>query len=657
MIRKIVFYTFYISVFVFLFMTSKSIIDVISWNKYNLYERYRSPRIHKIENISFNLQRISKRVTWNRPKLFVNKELIALKKEYQVELKDLLILDLNDLEEIQVVANRRNENSFEQLSLIPNLKISLEKINTDPIEIEGFEEKFVEWSYKPANEDFVTSKMASVVSTENFKNDEEDLEYLMAQAKRKVKSKTNSNNDELVMIEVGKQDVEQPQKSEKSNISQLVNSQLSSNVQEVIEREIEKEIKNRSVTYHTKSPINKLSQPPSYDTSSGFLENKKNERNEKQIITRIIADQVDLNKSSKGKVYQAQFIPSYNNNEVYSDSGEGIIEYSQKHVVKNKNIKGLLIRNGFMRTRVNIDLTKSINEIPLISQESMDKFITTNQLIGYEGFVLVSAFEIDDVEIDVGYKFRIFLDENYRKVSQDADYKYIFFAGVRPGNIMLKGLTFGGKQVEKLSFATPDEITYENWMIRKRPSKELVIRSLEVMSNENPYLDIEEQLISDFYTMKKLEKVGIGVYKLDSEEKVKSSRSYLEFKHLSSPIYLGLNDDQKVISVPSEEYISNSLRMFDLDELRKMCVVQINLESPVKKIDVTFETSRGYSNYDLRTISKDGSISSKIEPDSKVILLLGEEQGTFNIGLKNYKNEIDFIETYCSDTTYLVEQL
>ena len=52
-----------------------------------------------------------------------------------------------------------------------------------------------------------------------------------------------------------------------------------------------------------------------------------------------------------------------------------------------------------------------------------------------------------------------------------------------------------------------------------------------------------------------------------------------------------------------------------------------------------------------------GDFYDEISYATERVFLMGEEQGTINIKLNYTDGSSQFIQTFCSDSTYLVEQL
>jgi len=68
-------------------------------------------------------------------------------------------------------------------------------------------------------------------------------------------------------------------------------------------------------------------------------------------------------------------------------------------------------------------------------------------------------------------------------------------------------------------------------------------------------------------------------------------------------------------------------------------------------------STRGGLNLSMLALDKDGRFYQEPSDQTKRAFIMGEEQGIINIQLIYPDNSKRYIQTYCSENTYLVEQL
>ncbi|MCF8058075.1 MAG: hypothetical protein K9K67_02170 [Bacteriovoracaceae bacterium] len=477
-----------------------------------------------------------------------------------------------------------------------------------------------------------------------FNNNEINVEEII-----KKKEKKENKTDDLVLIDYANEESEL-----EKGIAKVAASPISQAVKRVIAREM--------------GPVEKAVSQNLMAVSGQKLEGNKptpeniSDKNEIELHT----IEANLDEGFGESVTNFNFIPSYDTNEVLEDFSEGKItfEYSLKNTTGL--LRGTVVKNFFIRTSFEIPLGGEYSrfEIPMISQESIQNYLDKNNLEGYGGFYLADLGEnLEDVEIEkfsnskkIVYEHRLLLDENFKKVNGGQGFRYVLFIGVEPGNINVRYLGINGQQTSKITFVAPEELLYDFSQLERPTDYNIKTKLQNTLGKTPTIIDISPQKIMNILNEKNPRKVAPGEYVLTSPYRIKGSRSYIELEYLSDSIFVGLDDD-KEIELPSNEFIAEVLRSFNMDGLNQECLVQVNLKGSIKDIKILGETFRGPAVFDFSYLDKDGVFSSEISPLTEKLFLLGNEEGIYNLKVEYESGKTDFIRTYCSPSTYLLEQL
>lgn len=62
-------------------------------------------------------------------------------------------------------------------------------------------------------------------------------------------------------------------------------------------------------------------------------------------------------------------------------------------------------------------------------------------------------------------------------------------------------------------------------------------------------------------------------------------------------------------------------------------------------------------SFEKNILDNDGVFYKDFSANSERVFVLGEKQGVFNIKLEYVDGTVQFLQSYCSDATYLIEQL
>lgn len=375
----------------------------------------------------------------------------------------------------------------------------------------------------------------------------------------------------------------------------------------------------------------------------------------------LSAYSVDMNKMSiqDHEGFTLEFLDSQLNN-VFDDR-DGIIN------IESKLNSSMMIRRALITSIDHYDtIIDSVFEegsttipVPLIKRRAFDKLLGRSKIKGLGGHILVELDEkTEDVEIgnSTKYERKLFLNKNFKVVDRsDSEYFYIMFIGVNPGNTVLYFRTLDNQTISKIVHVTDETVYYEPNFYTEVNGDEYSVFEESLLSKDTTALSVNSKEIENFSSEYKIENLAFNRLGIKNAVYPFGTRKYQEFKHLNESIFVG-RWDQKFIDLPSEEYTRFVLNQFRTNDVKGRCLVQINITKPAKSLSYNGAADRGMSIRSL-ILDKDGQFYDDLSFNSRKIFVLGENQGVVNVKIEYTDNSIDTLQSYCSEDTYLVEQL
>ncbi len=132
------------------------------------------------------------------------------------------------------------------------------------------------------------------------------------------------------------------------------------------------------------------------------------------------------------------------------------------------------------------------------------------------------------------------------------------------------------------------------------------------------------------------------------------TREYFERRHVKESIFVGTWSNSPLI-IPSEGYIRYVLDQFDING--NECLVQLNLSKPIQRAVYSSKNDEYQNIPKALYLDRDGKFYESSSDETNRIFLMGQKQGIMNIKLDYIDGSSQFIQSYCSNNTYLVEQL
>jgi hypothetical protein len=370
------------------------------------------------------------------------------------------------------------------------------------------------------------------------------------------------------------------------------------------------------------------------------------------ISVNIQAMTVDMNIHKNEKAYSFEFIPDYDRNERIYDQGNGEIKIES--VTNEESVQtGIINQRETMPTRVEVIMENHTSIVPLVTEKSYGMLLD-KRAISSNSSVLVSMLNgVIDADIDSEFGAKIFLDKNFKET--DKEKVYIMFLGVRSGNILLRYQT-KDLDAEKIIYVGENEIYFEEPYFKAGNRESFEITTRNILSSRAKGLNVNGSDVKIFNSSTTAKKEALNVYQLKMPGKVLGSRTYLEIMNENNSIIVGVGNRHN-IEISSKEYIQKILEFNQMPSLDNGCLVQLNYNKEIESIKVSGKNMAGDMLTESTYIDFDGNLSKDNMENAEKVFIFGENEGIIS-GLINYKDgSSQSIKSYCSNGTYLIEEL
>jgi hypothetical protein len=414
---------------------------------------------------------------------------------------------------------------------------------------------------------------------------------------------------------------------------------------------------NKNVNPFLDRELNSQNTPNGF-MPSGFTEKVK----EKKLISdySIQTYSVTDKKINEHRNFEIRFEDDID--DIRQDFGEGIVNLTETLNNEMMIRRGTIYTAGHIPTTVDFVLEDSeiASTIPLLTQEYLAKVLKTVSATGSGATLLIELDEQTedlDLDVDTAYERKVFLDKKFNIVDRsDSEYSFILIVGVKPGNTILSFKTITNEMVSKIIHLEEDEVYYDSNFYIEKNKDEFELNEESLLSKSTAPLSLDNKEILGLTFESKIKKKTINLYEISKNKYPIGTRSYVELKHLNESIFIG-RWNNKSVSVPSETYMRFVLDQFSIDSVSSQCLVQINLPKEAKELYFNGQSNSRAMRMQTRILDNDGQFYEDLSNESKKIFILGEEQGIINVKVKYTDNTVDYLQSYCSDSTYLVEQL
>lgn len=417
---------------------------------------------------------------------------------------------------------------------------------------------------------------------------------------------------------------------------------------------------NKSVT--TQLPQNEVKTPSQNDGDKhhkGFVNAAAAEN---KVTIQITGS--NLRETGDEQGFEVRF--NDDQSEILEDHNTGYVSMSHKLASSKMTRAATVLKRGYAPTNTDIILEEGATEmtLPLITEEKFNQLLAPYEARGSIGNVLVELEgEVQEAILDVPYSQVLFLDENMKE-TEGKDFSYQLFVGVKAGNALLGYKDKSGNVTTKIIHVHERELTFETNFFENVENDNAVLLEEDLMSKEKMPLIISSEEVIHFATDKKASKMTNHMFRTNFDKILLGGRRYLELTHQSEPVFVGFRDNTK-LEVPSENLMRHVLSRFQGPSLVNRCLVQINMKKKPLRVDVGSESAGDSLSTNVKVLDADGKFYDSVGPKSNKIFILGETHGSseylmdskINIKVSYQDGSVDFVGSYCSPNSYLVEQL
>lgn len=385
---------------------------------------------------------------------------------------------------------------------------------------------------------------------------------------------------------------------------------------------------------------------------NGFMEPK-----EMNTHFTVLAKEINLDTHKIKQAHSFEFIPDYDRAERTDDHSNGEINFDYSLAGDMNTQTGIIQAQGMISTRIELKLNESkAIEVPLINEEGIQAFLQ-KQKLSIQGNLILLALNpsIVDTEIDSRFAQRFFFDKHFRPLSLANGATYVLYAGVKTGNIMVRYLLSNKDSAQKIIFVGDGEMFFDDPQFSAGNRETFTFTTRSLLGQKQKELVIDGGDISFFNTNLTARKKALNAYEIKVPTLTGGMRKYLEFKHLKDSVFVG-SAGEKDIEVPGNDFIAKVLEMNDVGSLKDRCVVQINLTKDLLDFKANGKNRSGEMFVEKSYLDKEGSFSRDADLAEKAFIV-GDLEGQFNVRLDYQDGSTEFLKTFCSQGTYLIEQL
>ena len=372
----------------------------------------------------------------------------------------------------------------------------------------------------------------------------------------------------------------------------------------------------------------------------------------------------DLNSNEKLQGFEIRFQDDLSESQEDYGSGEISIESLLSQPKMTRSVT--MLKRGFVPTSTEIIMEEgqSAVTIPMIQEDTFNKFQAVYERRGSVGALLV---ELDDetevAKIDIPFGDVIKLDGDLRRTDNE-DFRYQLFVGVKAGNALLSYHHSNGEIIKKIVHVHENEITYDANFYEDVVNEKVKIYEEDLLAKESSPLIISEDQVRIFASDSYAKKINNHTYKLYFGSSHLAGRRYLELNHQSEPLFVGIRDNNNV-TVPSENLMRFILSNVEGAKLGNRCLVQVNLNKKAENVEVAAESVASSLMTYTQMLDSDGKFYDSISSKTQKVIIVGESQSSsdlsadakINVKIRYQDGSIQFLNSYCSPNTYLVEQL
>jgi hypothetical protein len=367
---------------------------------------------------------------------------------------------------------------------------------------------------------------------------------------------------------------------------------------------------------------------------------------------------VYLNSARIAKGVNSEFVSDYDRAEVVGESapGEITIDYSTASGLNTHT--GVVKAEGVIPTRIEINVnSEKIFNIPLLAESGVEKFFQGQGVLEEGNFMMFSIpSEVLDVEVDTKVTKKFFLNKDLKIQNTRAGADYVLLAGVKSGNILVSYLLEKNEKAQKVVYVGDGEMYFEHANINNGSRLTVGLVSRNIMGQVQKGLSLDPEKLVFFATNITAKKKALSAYEFKIPSLPDGMRKYLELKNFKESVFVGFSD-QKQLEIPTREFMDLVLEKNKVSELSERCLVQINLNQEAKEVKVGGKNKTGEMDIQIMYLDKDGNFSSENPEYSEKAFVLGDQEGLINAKIEYTNGSSEYLKTFCSEGSYIIEQL
>lgn len=348
------------------------------------------------------------------------------------------------------------------------------------------------------------------------------------------------------------------------------------------------------------------------------------------------------------------------------DYGAGYVTLNEEMAQPRMTRSVSILKRGYAPTNTDLILDSETTgvSVPMIQEEKFNELLAPYEARGAVGAVLVELDDnVEGATLDVPYSQVLRLDGDLL-VTESDDFRYQLFMGVKAGNALLSYKDMKAEVTSKIIHIHERELTFDSNYFEDVLSEKVSLIEEDLLAKEKTALVISSESVKEFATNNTAKKLNNHTYKTNFNKTLLGARKYLELTHQAEPLFVGFKD-QNNLEIPSENFMRYILSKFEDSNLGNRCLIQVNLNKEALKVDVAGESVGASLVTSTQILDADGKFYDSVGPKSRKVIVLGENQGApdyaqdakINFKITYQDGTVQYLGSYCSPNTYLVEQL
>lgn len=352
------------------------------------------------------------------------------------------------------------------------------------------------------------------------------------------------------------------------------------------------------------------------------------------------------------------------------DDGDGVIEIEGllNSAVGSMSIN--LSKDEFLETRAQIVLDREESgvekSIPMLEAARVDELIKSVKFEGdSQGLLLIKLNSAEDCEIDGEHDLKIALDNGF-KVTQTTPVYYLF-VGITPGNLMVHYKINNEQTLSKL-INVRDSGKYKEMFfdeLETKSEKQYQVKFLmsTLLGGINNDFYFSDDQIELYQSDSRLQNIANNYYEYFYPQALADNQHFIKINMPQLEMFVDKGERSNEVEIPSDDYVEYIMKLFkvDDDEIETSCFVQINLAKDKEIVRINPERNSLIDiNPLVLTIDSDGTKGGSLNDvniNTKKIFLYGENNGVINYNVEYIDGTSDYLQTFCSKNTYIVQQL